>query len=389
MTLASLAVRNLARHKVRSGLTVLAFAVAVLAFVLARTVVAAWHAGEDGAAVDHLATRNRVSFTLVLPRGYIDTVRAVPGVRAATFANWFQGRDPRDPRHVFTSLAVDAATYLDVFTEIQLPAAARARWLADKQGVILGAELATRLGVTDGDTLVLNGTIYPGEWRFRVAGRFTTDERAPSRRHLLLRWDYLNDSLPAWRRERLGWIVSRVDATASTAAVSEAIDLAFASNDVRTLTMSERAVQQSFRGMLAALLAALDAASAALLAIMALILGNAIAMGVRERTAEYAVLTAIGFRRRHLAGLVLGEALATAAAGAGLGLALSYLLVDRALGGWIEDNFSGFFPWFHTPPSVMLAALGLALAVGAGAALVPAARVGRLAVADALRRVDE
>jgi putative ABC transport system permease protein len=389
VTLASLALRNLARHKVRSGLTVLAFAIAVLAFVLARTVVAAWSAAEDSAAADRLATRNRVSFTLVLPRSYIDVVRAVPGVQAATFANWFQGRDPHDPRHVFTSLAVDAASYLDVFPEIHLAADARARWLADKQGVVLGAELAARLGVTDGDTLVLSGTIYPGEWRFHVAGRFTTDARAPSRRHLLLRWDYLDDSVPAWRRGRLGWIVSRLAPAASAAVVGRAIDAGFASHDVRTLTMSERAVQQSFRGMLAALLSALDAASAALLAIMALILGNAIAMGVRERTAEYAVLAAIGFRPRQLAGLVLGEAVALAAAGALVGLALAEVLVDRLLGGWIADHLSGFFPWFHTTPAVMLAALGLALAIGAVAGLVPAWRAGRLAVADALRRVDE
>ncbi len=389
MTLATLAWRNLARHPVRTALTVLAFAIAVLAFVLARTVVAAWHAAEEGAAPDRLATRNRVSFTLIVPHAYIDTVRAVPGVRAATFANWFQARDPRDPRHVFTSLAVDASSYLDVFTEIQLPAAARARWLADKQSVVLGAELARRLGVGVGDPLVLTGTIYPGEWHLRVAGVFTTAERAPSRRHLLLRWDHVNESIPAWRRERLGWIASSVVDPARSAAVAAAIDAAFAGHDVRTLTMSERAVQQSFMGMLAALLDALDAASVALLAIMALVLGNAIAMGVRERTAEHALLGALGFRARHVTGLVLGEAAVTALAGAMLGLGLAYLLVDRALGGWIEDNLSGFFPWFHTPASVMLASLALALSVGVLAALWPAWRAGRLGLADAMRRTDE
>ena len=41
---------------------------------------------------------------------------------------------------------------------------------------------------------------------------------------------------------------------------------------------------------------------------MMLILGNTIAMGVRERTHEYGVLRAIGFLPRHIAALVLGEA---------------------------------------------------------------------------------
>jgi putative ABC transport system permease protein len=368
---------------------VLAFAVAVVAFVLARTVVAAWHAAEEGAAPDRLGTRHRVSFTLVLPHAYIDDLRRVPGVRAATFANWFQGRDPRDPHHIFTSLAVDAASYLDVFPEIHLPAAARARWLADKEGVILGAELAARLGVKEGDALELVGTTYPGAWHLRVSGVFTTDERAASRRHLLLRWDHLNDSLPTWRRERLGWIVSVAEPGVPIAELAQRIDAAFATRDVRTLTMSERAVQASFQGMLAALLSALDAASAALLAVMALVLGNAIGMGVRERASEHALLAALGFRARHVVGLVLGEAAATAAVGAVVGLALAYVLVDRLLGGWIEDHLSGFFPWFHTPLSVMVASFALAVGVGVAASAWPAWRAGRLAVADALRRVDE
>ena len=47
--------------------------------------------------------------------------------------------------------------------------------------------------------------------------------------------------------------------------------------------------------MFSAILKALDIVSAVILVIMMLILGNTIAMGVRERTSEYGVLRAIGF----------------------------------------------------------------------------------------------
>ena len=47
----------------------------------------------------------------------------------------------------------------------------------------------------------------------------------------------------------------------------------------------------------------------AMVAIMALVIANAISIGVRERRTELAVLKVLGFRPWHIAGLVLGEAL--------------------------------------------------------------------------------
>ena len=48
MELIRLLLRNTLRHKLRSLLTIVGIAVAVMAFVLLRTVVTAWHAGGRG-----------------------------------------------------------------------------------------------------------------------------------------------------------------------------------------------------------------------------------------------------------------------------------------------------------------------------------------------------
>jgi len=75
--------------------------------------------------------------------------------------------------------------------------------------------------------------------------------------------------------------------------------------------MSERGLQASFMGAFSAILTALDYVSLIILLIMMLILGNTIAMGVRERTREYAVLRAIGFEAvAHPGSSSLGEAAA-------------------------------------------------------------------------------
>src|SRR6478609_8218132 len=215
MNLASLAARNAARHPTRTLLTALEVALAVLAFLLLRTAVDAWHAGADLAAGDRLGVRNKVSFTLTLPRHHADLVRDVPGVRAATFASWFNGRDPRDRRRAFTSLAVDPASYLEVYDEIELDADARARWLGDRQGAIVGEPLARALGVRVGDALVLAGTVYPGEWRFTVDGVYRTRRESTIGQQLLFPWQRLDATVPEWRRGRIGYVSSPAPSAAA------------------------------------------------------------------------------------------------------------------------------------------------------------------------------
>ena len=385
MSLLRLALRNVLRKPGRATVTVVALAVALTAFILLRTTVAAWHGTYERAAEDRLGTRNRVSFTLVLPRAYADEVRALPGVREASFANWFAGRDPRRPKTVFTSLAVDAPSYLAVYDEIALEPAARARWLGSREGAIIGDTLARTLGVRVGDTLVLDGTVYPGRWSVRIEGVFSTTRESPVRSQLLLHWSRLDEAIPAWRRGRLGWIVTRPAAGTSAAALARAIDERFAGRNVRTLTMSERAINRSFLGLLASVLGALDAVSVVILAVVALLCGNALAMGVRERGSEYGILRTLGFRGPAL-GLLLGaEGALLGAAGGALAVVLSVVLVHHVLGGYVEAQLSGLFPYFRVAPSSAFGALAIGVVLGAGTSLLSLGRLLRGSCAVQLR----
>src|SRR6185436_12395132 len=78
MTLAGISVRNIWRNKLRAVLTVLGISIAVLAFVLLRTVLTAWTVGADFAAKDRIGTRNKVTFIVPLPKRYIEQIRQVP-----------------------------------------------------------------------------------------------------------------------------------------------------------------------------------------------------------------------------------------------------------------------------------------------------------------------
>src|SRR5438128_11525961 len=112
-----------------------------------------------------------------------------------------------------------------------------------------------------------------------------------------------------------------------------------------------------------------------------LVTGNTMAIAVRERTRELAVLKAVGFSGGFVLVLVIVETLIVAAVGGGIGLGLAKLFTLRG------DPTGGLLPFFHLSAEAVVLGFALALAVGLVAGFLPALSAGRLRVADALRRV--
>lgn len=389
MNLATYASRNLFRRRGRTIMTIAGVVVAVLIFTLIRTVVVAFNAGADEAAKDRLATRHKVSITMQLPKKYIEDVRKLPGVQAATWANWFGAKDPKKRTPFFAGFAADHNTWFDVMDEMSLEPAQLEEWKKTKNGAVLGDVLAKTLEVKVGDRLMIHSDIYPGDWEFKVVGIYKPLRKTVDRNSLVFRWDYLNDDPRAtFSHETIGWVMSRIKDPTQSAAVSRQIDAMFDERDDQTVTMSERAFQLSFLGGFSALLTAFDIVSAIIMLIMAMILANTIAMGVRERTHEYGVLRAVGFRPSHIFGFIVGESTLVALAGGLLGVGFTWLLVNGVIGPFIENNMAAFFPYFFAPMSVMLMALFFSVVLGLLAGLVPAILASRLKVTDALRRID-
>lgn len=387
MNLVTVAAKNIGRNKGRTFLTVLGASVAIITFVLLRTVLGAWYVGIEAAAKDRIGTRHKVSFILQLPRKYIDDIRGVPGVKAASFANWFGGKDPKNPNEFFATLAVEPKTFFDVYDEMVVDPAIKQKWIENRKGAILGDVLAKKLGVKPGDRVTIDGTIYPGSWQFDVVGIYQATRKSVDRSQFIFQYDYLNESLPPERRDEIGWVLARVDDPTRSGEVCAAIDKMFDDRDVQTVTMSEKAMGLSGMAMMSAILSALDIVSVVILLIMTLILGNTIAMGVRERTNEYGVLRAIGFRPGHIMVFVLGEALTVGLLAGLMGLALSYPLVELGMGRFLEENMGAFFPYFRIEKTTMAMSLLLAMGLSVLASLIPAYQASRLRVTDALRRV--
>ncbi len=387
MNLQTLAIRNVRRNTLRTALTILGLSIAVIAYVAIRTVLTAWSAAADYAAKDRIGTRHKMSFVIQLPKHYADTVRDIQGIKAATWMSWFGAKDPRRPDSFFGSMAVDTKTFLDVYDEVYVEPSQKAAWLETKNGALIGSVLAREMGVKPGDKVTLEGTIYPGSWEFQISGIYEPQRQTLDRSSLFFHWDYLNDSLPESRRDQIGWIVSRIDDPVAGARIAQEVDRVFDEREVPTLTQSERDMNLSFMGMVSGILKALDIVSIVIMLIMLMVLGNTIAMGVRERTREQGVLLALGFSPRQIVLPIVGEAVLVGVSGGVLGLLLSYPIVQEGLGKWLEENMGAYFPYFRIDPLTAVSAVLICGFLGVLASAIPAWGASRLNVTDALRQV--
>ncbi|HEU5307189.1 MAG TPA: ABC transporter permease [Acidimicrobiia bacterium] len=121
--------------------------------------------------------------------------------------------------------------------------------------------------------------------------------------------------------------------------------------------------------------------------ILALVIGTVIVMNTMllsfvERTREFGVLRAIGWSRRRLWALILGEALLISLGGAAIGVGLAVVIARLleelpAIHGILHAQYSAESFW---------RALSTAGVIGLLAALYPAARAGRLQPLAAMRR---
>ena len=199
MNISTYARRNMFRRRGRTILTIIAVTLAVLIFCAIRTFIVAWNAGADEAAADRIATRHKVSITMQLPKHYIDDLREVPGVKAATWANWFAAKDPKERLPFFAGFAVDQNSWFDVEDDMKVAPDQIAAWKQTANGAILGDSLAKTFNLQVGSDVVITSDIYPGEWQFKVVGIYTPLRKTVDRNTLVFRWDYLNNDPRAGR----------------------------------------------------------------------------------------------------------------------------------------------------------------------------------------------
>src|SRR5919198_6426759 len=280
-----LILRNILRHRLRSGLTATGIVVAIVAFGVLRTLVDAWYAGAEATSATRFVTRNAISLVFPLPISYLNRIRQVGGVTAISYANWFGGIYISE-KNFFPQFAIDPTSYLDLYPEYLLSSEARSAFLHDRKGAIAGHKLAAQFGWKVGDVIPLRGTIYGGEWSFVLKGIYRGAEKHTDETQFFFHWNTLNETLKKTapnRAEQVGVYLVKIEQPVKAAEIARAIDALFKNSLAETLTETERAFQLSFVSMTETILTVVQVVSWVIIIIIMAMMAKTMAMTARDR----------------------------------------------------------------------------------------------------------
>ncbi len=385
MRFVPLVLRNLLRKKTRTLLTVgsVLFPVFLVAFMATflRTLNLPDPARERG--LFRLVTRHKVGLTTPLPYAVLAKIAPLEGVRAITPIDRFGGlyRDA-SAGHIFPRFAVDPATFLDVFDDATIVKGSADDWKKDRAGGLVGVALVEKYGWKIGDRVPVTGTLYPVNLTFTVRAVYSLPyENSAS---IFFHRAYLEESYPPFRGN-VSTVWTRCEDAACAERLPRRIDDFFENSPAPTKTESENAFTMGFVSLLGNVQLLLTSMGAIIIGVVVLIAANTMALAVRERVVEVAVLRTLGFSRGRIVGLILAESLALSLVGGGFGLLVFVATFARLKASLMETRMAPFAAGMRVFPEVVALAAAVALFVGVCAALVPAVRAARRPIVDGLR----
>jgi putative ABC transport system permease protein len=380
MTLTRFITKSAFRNRRRSILTVLSLTFSLLLLTLMMTV---WHTFYidtfSAESAQRLVTRHRVSLTQTLPLYYREKIRTIPGVVAVAPNNWFGGvyKDHKG-ENFFARFGTDPDEILKIFTDFQIPDDQVQAWQRDRAGVIVDEGLAKKYGWKLGDRITLKGDIYPVDLELTIRGIFVGPQPTSS---VYFNQKYVEEAV-SFANGKAGTFEILADSPASVPKVAAAVDDMFRNSPEPTKTESEKAFQLSFINSIGNVKAFILSICFAVVFATLLVSATTMAMSIRERTREVAVLKTLGFTRQSILRLYVGEGILVALAGGALGCLLALVAVSgmsHAPGmGLFLSGMRVTFPTF-------VLAIFVAGMVGFLSAIVPAYHAAKLDIVEGLR----
>ena len=382
MTLGSLIVRNTFRNRRRSLLTMASISLSLLLLTMMMSIWRTFYIDQGPPdAAKRIITRDRVSLAFFLPAYYRDKIRSVSGVVAVAPMTYF-GNHYKDDRSVnaFAQVATDPDEYPKVASDKIVPPDQLLAWQRDRTGAMVDVELAKKYGWKIGDRVTLDSPYFPVKPELTIRAMYSID---PPARALYFSSKYLEESV-SWFKGRAGWYITQVASPQDVAPVSQAIDELFRNAPQRTKTESQQAFQLSFIATLGNVKVFILSICGAVVFAILLVSSTTMAMSIRGRTREVAVLKTLGFTRQLLLAIFIGEAIALSVAGGALGV-----LGAAAAIRWLTHSplAIGIPAGMRVTVPTMLASLLVAGTVGFVSGCLPAYNASRLSIVEGLRHI--
>jgi putative ABC transport system permease protein len=382
MKFISLILKSARRSKRRTLLTVISVAIAVFLFASLRAVLDGFNAGAEASSSTRIITLRSTSLMFQMPTSHAEGIKSTPGVEDLTWANWFGGIY-KDQSNFFAQFAIEPESYLRMYPEVLLSPEDKKAFLDDRTGCIIGDGLAKTYGFKVGDkiTLKVGIPIYGRQdFDFNVRAIYRSGGGAVDNQSMLFHWKYADER--SMLKGQVGWYIMKISNPDEAPRVMAAIDQKFANSPYETKTDTERAFQSSFVSMFGNLNLLLGSIAIAVVITTLFVAGNTMAMSVRERTTEIAVMRTLGFPAATIFLLIAGEGLLMSILGGVVGVGLARAIVN-------PDFLSAgsFIPAISVNSRNIVTGLGLSVLIGVLAGIIPATMASRLKIVDALRRV--
>jgi len=386
MNLGTLVIRNARRNLRRTILTGLTVALSTLIFAVLVAVPASMDQIIKEASTSlRVLVNNRTGPWYGLPARYCDEILRAPGVKAClSFSGWFGAY--RDPQDVILAFAVSPVNSVvaDVVPDYGITRAALTAFGQQRRAAWAGTLLMKHNGWKIGQQIMLRGT---------DAGHLTLSfilvGEIPSKHYpntFIFRRDYLEEVVKA-NGQPVGdpwFLMARVGSAAQIPGVIKAIDDHFHNSDFETRTVTESDSIASGLSELGDVRGIVYSLSLVVLLTVLLISANSMAMTVRERMGEVAVIRTLGFSRLQVAFLLFGECALIGLAGGLLGAGIALWLFGP---GMTLGAVLGGVGYLWVSLGVALEALGVAVTLCVLSGLLPILAAVRTAPAIAIREV--
>jgi putative ABC transport system permease protein len=378
MKFSKLILKNILRNKRRTLLTISSLVISLFLIITLATILTEFTEGHEAANPLRLVSRHAVSLGFTLPVAQAQRIATVPGVKSVMPFSWFGGIY-KDEKNFFANFAVDATKLREVMPELKMSETEWQAFINDRQGAVVGQKLVKLYGFTPGQRITLRSPIYDRSVEFIIRGVSTgADEKT-----LFFHHEYVNELVPAWAKDRVSTFSMLANSAEDVPRIAQAVDSIFINTDAPTKTESERDFAISFETMFGGVKQFLYGIIAAITFSLLLVMGNTMAMTVRERTREVGMLKALGFQRGMIARLFVGEALVVTTVGALIGIGGAALLF-----GSVDMSLILPLNSFSPTRTTLLAAFVISIFVGLASVVYSAYRVSGMTIAEALRSME-
>ena len=378
--------KNLFRRKLRAILMIVSILIAFMIFGVLAGFYRAFNAADDRAAADRLVTVNKINFTQPLPIAYYNRIRSLEGVRQASYANWFGGYY-QDPKNIVIAFAIEPSTYFDLYRDrLAIDPAQLQAFIRERSSAVVGETLAHKYGWKIGDRIPLSSNIFSQKnggghsWDFTIAGIVRGTSDIVDTNFLLFQYAYF-DETRSFGKDTIGWLILQTTSPEINDRVAKAIDAMFVNSTAETSTDTEAAFGKAFAAQFGNIALIVFLVVGAAFVTILMIVGNTMALSIRERTREIGVLKTLGFSGPRILRMVLGESVLLALLGGLPGLLLAW-----ALAAAMRASLAGIVPGFSVSSGIFAQGVALMLALGLITGIVPALNAMRLKIAAALGR---